>query len=135
MSKTSNDSANESSLIEPHIHFYQQRWNAQGDSLTRVLDELNLTTEDTGSSKNSPITTLTKVDSDNSKEETICEEQSDKKDSGDEEILNVPKVETDAMTILGKRSRCVEDDLKLIFELEPPIQKKNLSWQCLKPGG
>jgi predicted transcriptional regulator len=42
----------------------------QGESLTRVLDELNLTTEDSGSTKTLPTALLTKVDS-NSKDETI----------------------------------------------------------------
>ena len=59
-------------MIEPHIIFYQQQWSdkLQGESLTRVLDELNLTTEDSGSTKTLPTALLTKVDS-NSKDETI----------------------------------------------------------------
>jgi hypothetical protein len=122
------NSKDQSTLIEPHIVFYQQQWSdkLQGESLTRVLDELNFTSEDSGSNKTLATATLIKVESD-SKDETIFE-KAELKDS-----FKSPK----SKTLLGKRSRCVEDTINAYFEFEPKLETKkatitkNLSWQCL----
>jgi hypothetical protein len=89
----SNDSCQQSSVMEPNIVFYPQRGN-----LSKVLDDLNLTEDSGSSTKPGPATLLTKVDSD-------CRE----------EVLFVPKQKPQfkspkvIKTLLGKRERSDKD--------------------------
>lgn len=128
LSKTDSDDRNDScqekdqsSLLEPNIVFYQQA------QLGKVLDDL-MPTDDSGSmSRILPSATLSKVDSDCSKEEVILEQLRVEQASVPAKIFKSPKP---PRTLLGKRQRSdIDDELKKLFEESAEFKgmSKNLS--------